>query len=97
MPLFWTRNNVRTSEDKAIAFAYSFMGVRCNVRSATNILRCLVEGRLENFQSFFTRIAYARGNAPRKETQADYEEILKQLGVDPKLKEMTWIARSEKN
>jgi Protein of unknown function (DUF1549)/Protein of unknown function (DUF1553) len=87
MPYFWARNNVRTSEDKAIAFAYSFMGVRVQCAQChKHPFDVWSKDDFENFKGFFTRVSFNRGNVPRSDTQPEYEEILKKLGVDPKLK-----------
>jgi Protein of unknown function (DUF1549)/Protein of unknown function (DUF1553) len=87
MPYFWARNNVKTPEDKAIAFAYSFMGVRIQCAQChKHPFDTWSKADFENFKGFFSRVTFSRGNSPRPETKEEYEAILKDLKVDPKLK-----------
>lgn len=79
---YWARNNFRQPEDRAIGFAYAFMGVRIQCAQChKHPFDTWSKQDFEDFKTFFTRVAFNR-NAPR-ENKAEYDQILKDLGVDP--------------
>ena len=85
MPYYWARQNVRQPEEKAIAFAYSFLGIR--IQCAQCHKHPFDQWTRDDFKSFralFTGIqGYRRNNSRNKE---EYDAILKELKIDPKLR-----------
>lgn len=74
MPYYWARQNMRQTEDKAIAFAYSFMGVR--IQCAQCHKHPFDQWSKEDFDRFKPFFAYVRFSAqgPKEEMQAILEE-----------------------
>lgn len=82
LPHYWARNNFRQPEDRAIGFAYTFLGVRIQCAQChKHPFDVWSKQDFENFKGFFTRVAFARG--PDKENRDEYNQILKDLGLDP--------------
>jgi hypothetical protein len=83
MPHYWARNNFRQPEDRAIGFAYAFMGVRIQCAQChKHPFDVWSKQDFEDFKGFFTRVTFNR-NGMGKGTKEEMAEILKQLGVDP--------------
>ncbi|MFO0902099.1 MAG: DUF1549 and DUF1553 domain-containing protein [Pirellulales bacterium] len=74
MPYYWARQNIRQTEDKAIAFAYSFMGVR--IQCAQCHKHPFDQWSKEDFDQFKPFFAYVRfaQNGPKAEMQAILED-----------------------
>ena len=82
---YWARNNLRQPEDRAVGFAYAFMGVRIQCAQChKHPFDTWSKQDFEDFKAFFTRVAFNRNAA--RDNKDDYEQILKDLGVDPKKK-----------
>lgn len=83
MPHYWARNNFRTAEDRAIGFAYNFLGTR--IQCAQCHKHPFDQWTMEEFhqfKNFFVNTRF-RGSPDSREGA---KEILKELGVDPTLK-----------
>ncbi|MBW3595657.1 MAG: DUF1549 domain-containing protein [Planctomycetes bacterium] len=80
MPFYWARNNIRQTEDKAIAFAYSFMGIRIQCAQChKHPFDQWTKDDFDQFTGFFSRISPSRGPSP--ESRDEYDDMLKKLGV----------------
>jgi hypothetical protein len=80
---YWARNNFRQVEDRAIGFAYTFLGTRIQCAQChKHPFDVWSKQDFESFKTFFTRVNFSR-NGQGKETKADYDKILKDLGLDP--------------
>jgi hypothetical protein len=83
MPYFWARRNLRQPEEKALAFAYSFMGLRIQCAQChKHPFDVWTQDDYKQFQNFFTRISYGIPNDAKKEQQ----KIIEELGFDSKVK-----------
>ncbi|HSG72418.1 MAG TPA: DUF1549 domain-containing protein [Planctomycetaceae bacterium] len=82
MPFFWARRNVRQNEEKALSFAYSFMGIRIQCAQChKHPFDQWTQDDYNQFTNFFTRIQF--GTRDRGEFNALEEEVL----ADSKLSE----------
>lgn len=74
MPYYWARQNLRQTEDKAIAFAYSFMGVR--IQCAQCHKHPFDQWSKEDFDQFKPFFAYVRfaQQGPKDEMKAILED-----------------------
>jgi hypothetical protein len=82
MPHFWYRDNITRPQDKALAFGYSFMGVRLDCAQCHKHPYDQWSKRdFELFTEFFTRLQ--RGVAP--DAKAFHEDMRNMLGVPVKL------------
>lgn len=76
---FWGRQNFRTSEDRAIGFAYTFMGTRIQCAQChKHPFDVWTKDDFEQFMTFFDRVNFARQGTDRDE----YRAIIKELGVE---------------
>jgi hypothetical protein len=67
MPFFWLRQNVRKPQEKALAFAHSFLGVRIECAEChKHPFDQWTKMDFEQFQAFFEPIKYG-GNTNKKE------------------------------
>tara|TARA_R110002072_G_scaffold302100_1_gene483889 strand:+ start:44039 stop:46741 length:2703 start_codon:yes stop_codon:yes gene_type:complete len=83
MPHYWARANFRTPEDRAIGFAYNFLGIR--IQCAQCHKHPFDQWTMQDFHEFKNFFVNTRfGGSPDYREGA--EKILKDLGVDPKLK-----------
>lgn len=74
MPYYWARQNLRQTEDKAIAFAYSFMGVRIQCAQChKHPFDQWSKDDFDQFKPFFAFVKYS-ANGPKDEMQAILEE-----------------------
>ncbi|MCC7422122.1 MAG: DUF1549 domain-containing protein [Planctomycetaceae bacterium] len=81
MPYFWARRNLRQPEEKALAFAYSFMGLRIQCAQChKHPFDVWTQDDYKQFQNFFTRIGYGLPPDSKKEQK----EIIDALGIDGK-------------
>lgn len=80
---YWARRNFRKPEDRALGFAYSFLGVRIQCAQChKHPFDQWTKDDFDRFTTFFGRVNY--GNAPG--TKDDSEKMLVALGIDPKEK-----------
>jgi hypothetical protein len=83
MPHYWARANFKTPEDRAIGFAYNFLGIR--IQCAQCHKHPFDQWTMQDFHEFKNFFVNTRfGGSPAYREGA--EKILKELGVDPKLK-----------
>ncbi len=62
MPWFWARQNVQKAEDKALAFAHTFLGVRIECAQChKHPFDQWTKQDFAQFQAFFTGIAFKQG------------------------------------
>jgi len=76
---YWARSNFRTPEERAIGFAYTFMGTRIQCAQChKHPFDVWTQKDFEDFQQFFARVNYARNGNNRDE----YQALIKELGLD---------------
>ena len=81
LPYYWSRRNFRTNEERALGFAYTFLGVRIQCAQChKHPFDQWTQADFDRFENFFARVRY--GEAP--ETKDRVKEMLEHLGVDPK-------------
>ncbi|MFM7071256.1 MAG: DUF1549 and DUF1553 domain-containing protein [Planctomycetota bacterium] len=74
MPYYWARTNMRQTEDKAIAFAYSFMGVRIQCAQChKHPFDQWSKDDFDQFKQFFAYVRYSQVG-PKDEMQAILDE-----------------------
>lgn len=80
MPFYWARNNLRQTEEKVIAFAYSFLGIRIQCAQChKHPFDQWTKQDFEQFSGFFTRISTNRGVNP--EVRSQYDAMIAKLGL----------------
>ncbi len=78
---YWARRNFRKTEDRAMGFAYTFLGVRIQCAQChKHPFDQWTKDDFDRFTTFFGRVNY--GNAPN--TKDDAAAIYAKLGLDPK-------------
>lgn len=84
LPHFWTRRSVvRMPEERALSFAYAFLGVRLQCAQChKHPFDQWSKQDFENFQVFFTGMQYGTPN----EDQDEYAKLLKKSGLDGNIK-----------
>ncbi|MBI1247665.1 DUF1549 domain-containing protein [bacterium] len=88
MTHYWARRDFRQPEERAIALAYAFMGVRIQCAQChKHPFDVWSKDDFDEFKSFFTGARFAN-QPPRNDGQAydEYNEILKKLDIDKSLK-----------
>ena len=81
MPWFWARQNFRTPEERAIGFAYTFLGVRIQCAQChKHPFDVWTQEDFTDFQQFFTSVRYQAG------VNKDAREMLTKLNIDEDLK-----------
>jgi hypothetical protein len=81
MMYYWGRLNFRTEEDRAIGFAYTFMGTRIQCAQChKHPFDVWTQDDFQQFEKFFTRIRFERTGQDR----AEYQKILAALGITGK-------------
>ncbi|MHC5537377.1 DUF1549 domain-containing protein [Singulisphaera rosea] len=84
MPYFWARGNVRRPEEKALAFSYTFLGVRLECAQChKHPFDQWTQDDLRQFTAFFQPISVGLG--PEKETREVAQKIDAELGLKPGL------------
>lgn len=83
MPHYWARANFRTTEDRAIGFAYNFLGIR--IQCAQCHKHPFDQWTMQDFHEFKNFFANTRFRGS-PESREGAEKLLKKLGVDPTLK-----------
>ncbi|HVJ79545.1 MAG TPA: DUF1549 domain-containing protein, partial [Planctomycetia bacterium] len=99
MPFFWGRRNVAKSEEKALNFAYAFLGVRLQCAEChKHPFDQWTQQDFKQFTAFFNSIQYGLSPEARKFDQAFQEKLgLKQLkdGQDRQKKTSEAYAKGE--
>ncbi|QGJ69125.1 Cytochrome c domain-containing protein [Planctomycetales bacterium 10988] len=71
MPYFWQRNNIKKPQEKALAFAYTFLGVRLQCAEChKHPFDQWTQQDFQQFQAFFEPINYGLNPETRKEYDA---------------------------
>lgn len=83
---YWARNNFRTAEERAIGFAYSFLGVRIQCAQChKHPFDQWSKSDFEDFQKLFGGVS-ARQNSLAPDAKKEYAKMVSSLGLDKKLK-----------
>jgi hypothetical protein len=83
MPQFWGRRNMRTPQEKALMFSYTFLGVRLQCAEChKHPFDQWTQEDFSSFQAFFTGVAYSRQNRRDPEVA----QMMRAVGVDPEAK-----------
>jgi len=87
MPYFWQRQNVRKPQEKALAFAHTFLGVRIECAEChKHPFDQWTQTDFKQFQAFFEPVNY--GTRKVKDDPMSYETVTKaleeQVGFEPK-------------
>lgn len=81
LPHYWSKRNARNAEEKALGFAYTFLGVRLQCAQChKHPFDQWSKQDFEHFTAFFNGIQYGF----RNEDKAEREALQKALGLDSK-------------
>ncbi|AMV32423.1 hypothetical protein VN12_09880 [Pirellula sp. SH-Sr6A] len=81
MMYFWARNNLRTSEERAIAFAYAFCGVRIQCAQChKHPFDQWSKKDFDQFERLFDGVV-ANQNSLTAEGKKEFDKIVEELGV----------------
>ncbi len=76
---FWGRRNFLKDEDRAIGFAYTFMGTRIQCAQChKHPFDVWTQKDFTEFEDFFTRVQFSRTGTDK----AEYAKLIKELGVE---------------
>jgi len=87
MPYFWQRQNVRKPEEKALAFAHTFLGVRIECAEChKHPFDQWTQTDFKQFQAFFEPVLYTekRGDGKTMDARTLERELQEKLGYDRK-------------
>jgi hypothetical protein len=83
LPYYWSRTNFKTTEERALGFAYSFLGVRIQCAQChKHPFDQWTKDDFDRFENFFARVR--TGTGPETKTATD--EMVAALGVPKSLK-----------
>ena len=83
---YWARRNFQTSEDRAIGFAYTFLGVRIQCAQChKHPFDQWAKADFENFERLFVGVQ-ARQNTMAPDAKKTYTKMVSSLEIDKKLK-----------
>jgi Protein of unknown function (DUF1549)/Protein of unknown function (DUF1553) len=83
---FWARNNFKTTEDRVIGFAYSFLGVRIQCAQChKHPFDQWSKSDFDNFERLFGGVQ-ANQNSLASDAKKDYTALLDELKIDKTLK-----------
>ena len=83
---FWARNNFKTSEDRVIGFAYSFLGVRIQCAQChKHPFDQWSKSDFDNFERLFNGVQ-ANQNSLANDAKKEYNAIIDGLNIDKSLK-----------
>jgi hypothetical protein len=84
MPYFWARQNLRLPEERAIGFAYTFMGIRIQCAQChKHPFDQWSKEDFDDFRNFFASVRGTQYNPPGdSQSQEEYQKILKDLGLE---------------
>jgi hypothetical protein len=78
---FWGRKNFTTAEDRAIGFAYTFMGTRIQCAQChKHPFDVWTQDDFQQFEQFFARVDFSKNGADREE----YNQLLEAAGIAPR-------------
>ena len=79
MPYYWARRNFRTPEERAIGFAYTFMGIRIQCAQChKHPFDQWTQVDFKQFTNFFTSVAGYR-QRPTGDSAAEYNKLVEEL------------------
>jgi hypothetical protein len=83
LPYFWSRRGFQTPQERALGFAYTFLGVRIQCAEChKHPFDQWTKDDFARFQNFFLRVRH--GDMPA--TKDEITAMVEKLGVDPKLR-----------
>lgn len=83
---FWARNNFKTSEDRVIGFAYSFLGVRIQCAQChKHPFDQWSKSDFDNFERLFNGVQ-ANQNSLASDAKKEYSAMIDELHIDKSLK-----------
>ncbi|MCI0357418.1 MAG: DUF1549 domain-containing protein, partial [Planctomycetaceae bacterium] len=83
MPYYWARTGFRTTEERAIGFAYTFLGIRIQCAQChKHPFDQWAKADFDAFEPFFGRVQLLANGARDKDTQEQYRKMLADLGVE---------------
>ncbi|MEX2173815.1 MAG: DUF1549 and DUF1553 domain-containing protein [Pirellulaceae bacterium] len=83
MAYYWGRTGFRTTEERAIGFAYTFMGIRIQCAQChKHPFDQWAKADFDAFEPFFSRTQTFAQGTREKEVREEYEQIVKDLGLD---------------
>src|SRR5262245_2585850 len=84
MPYFWVRNNLNQPQEKAIGFAYTFLGIRIQCAQChKHPFDQWSKDDFDDFRNFFGSVASTNNAPPRNaDSLADYRQIVKDLELE---------------
>lgn len=75
---FWARRTLRQPEERALAFAYTFMGIRIQCAQChKHPFDQWTQDDYQQFQRFFTRVSFGQN----RESRAEAEKLMAELGL----------------
>lgn len=81
MPYYWSRTNVNLPEEKAISFAYAFMGSRIECAQChKHPFDQWSKDDFDQFKKFFTAIS-GRGNQVPPDVKDEFNKLSKEVGL----------------
>ncbi|MFM2095716.1 MAG: hypothetical protein RIS70_2840, partial [Planctomycetota bacterium] len=84
MPHYWARRNFTSAEDRAIGFAYSFLGIRIQCAQChKHPFDQWSKDDFDQFKSFFTAVTGGAAR-PRPDAKKEYEAMLASLEINEK-------------
>lgn len=84
MPYFWARQNLRQPEERAIGFAYTFLGMRIQCAQChKHPFDQWSKADFDAFKGFFPAVTIGVTGARDPESQKQYREMLAELGIEP--------------
>ena len=85
MPYYWSRRNFRTNEERALGFAYAFLGVRIQCAQChKHPFDQWTKDDFDRFENFFARVRYQQ---LRQLADADEAtEMMEALDINPRLR-----------
>ena len=84
MPYFWARQNLRQPEERAIGFAYTFLGARIQCAQChKHPFDQWSKSDFDAFKGFFPAVTVGVTGARDEESQKQYREMLAELGIEP--------------
>jgi len=83
---YWARNNFKTPEERAVGFAYTFLGVRIQCAQChKHPFDRWSKDDFENFQQLFEGVQ-ANPNTLASDARPEFKAMATELGIDPQLK-----------
>src|SRR5262245_16859096 len=98
MPYYWARQNFRSPNERALGFAYAFLGLRIQCAEChKHPFDQWSQEDFKEFAGFFGRVAYGKSPDSRKE----YDAMMEELGMQDKkgnkaLKELAKLVKDGK-